>query len=105
MDKIDLTAYRSLVFITAKDGDPNTIDLPGSAEINLTSVTVAQLTADDVIFYNRDADNTLNGDNNANTVSGVVRATTGLTAAAAADMHWTAARAMTISKAVTATIP
>ena len=69
-DKIDLTAYRSLVFITAKDGDPNTIDLPGSAEINLTSVTVAQLTADDVIFYNRDADNTLNGDNNANTIWG-----------------------------------
>ena len=64
MDKIDLTAYRSLVFISQKEGDENTIDLPGSAEITLSSVTVNSLSADDVIFYNRDADNTLNGDNN-----------------------------------------
>ena len=69
-DKIDLRAYRSLVFITAKVDDENTIDLPGSAEITLTGVNVADLTADDVIFYNRDADNTLNGDNTDNRIWG-----------------------------------
>ena len=69
VDKIDLTAYRSLVFLTTKEGDDNTIDL-GSTEITLTGITVDSLTAADVMFYNRDADNTLNGNNSANTIWG-----------------------------------
>ena len=69
-DKIDLSAYRSLRFVTVKSGDKNTIDLPGSAEITLTNVEVANLTAGDIIFYNRDHDNTLRGDSKDNTIWG-----------------------------------
>ena len=69
-DKIDLSAYRSLHFVTVKSDDENTIDLPGSAEITLTNVKVANLTAGDIIFYNRDHDNTLRGDSKDNTIWG-----------------------------------
>ncbi len=69
-DKIDLSAYRSLHFVTEKSDNVNTIDLPGSAEIILTGVNVANLAAGDIIFYNRDADNTLRGDSKGNRIWG-----------------------------------
>ena len=68
-DKIDLSAYRSLVYITEDANNNLVIDLPSSNQITL-NVTVASLMADDVIFYNRDADNTLTGDNNDNRIWG-----------------------------------
>ena len=69
-DKIDLSAYRSLDFVTAKEGDANTIDLPGNDEITLNGVDVDRLGADDVIFYNRDADNVLSGNSDGNLIWG-----------------------------------
>ena len=69
-DQIDLTAYRSLAYITTDADNNNVIDLPGSRDQITLDVTVDSLTEADIIFYNRDADNTLNGDNNDNRIWG-----------------------------------
>ena len=69
-DQIDLTAYRSLAYITTDADNNNVIDLPGSRDQITLNVTVDSLTEADIIFYNRDADNTLNGDNNNNRIWG-----------------------------------
>ena len=63
-DQIDLTAYPSLAYITTDAADNDVIDLPGSRDQITLNVIVDTLTEADIIFYNRDADNTLNGDNN-----------------------------------------
>ena len=69
-DQIDLTAYRSLAYITTDADNNSVIDLPGSRDQITLNVTVDSLTEADIIFYNRDADNTLNGDNNDNRIWG-----------------------------------
>ena len=70
-NKIDLSAYRSLAFVTMSDsGNDAVIDLPGRDQITLSNIIVNNLTEANFILYNRDADNTLNGDNNANLIWG-----------------------------------